>query len=227
MAGAAPSSSPWPCSRCTFLNPPSRLFSCQVCLSPSSPSAAAVSSSSPPRWSCRACTFDNRAERHSCEVCGARPALASTILADAGVALAEEPSSGPDANPPVGPSVSSISRLHRCGDKRDLDAEACTSVEDHRSREKLARKEAASIPVGAPFVLCACSIFLSSFFGVTNDVCTFHLTFTRMGFPFRTPAPRRRRRLGLAIRAGARRSLLAFPTPTPTFPWFFTRNASD
>ncbi|CAA7409137.1 unnamed protein product [Spirodela intermedia] len=147
MAGAAPSSSPWPCSRCTFLNPPSRLFSCLVCLSPSSASAAAVSSSSPPRWSCRACTFDNLAGLHSCEVCGTTPALTSTILVDDGATLVEEPSSGPDANPPVGPSVGSVFQLRRCGDKRDLDAETCVSMDDHRSREKLARNEAGSIPV--------------------------------------------------------------------------------
>ncbi|XP_078428702.1 uncharacterized protein LOC144700961 [Wolffia australiana] len=57
--------SPWPCSRCTFLNPPSRLFSCQLCQSPSSPS----SSSSSAKWACNACTLQNPQEFRSCQAC--------------------------------------------------------------------------------------------------------------------------------------------------------------
>ena len=62
-------SSPWPCSRCTFLNPPLQQASCQVCFLPFSPLSSA-SSSSPPNWSCKACTFINSSDRPSCEICG-------------------------------------------------------------------------------------------------------------------------------------------------------------
>ncbi|XP_068656611.1 uncharacterized protein [Aristolochia californica] len=72
--------SSWACSYCTYLNPPTQKFSCEVCLTPSLPVASVSSSSSlspspslaSSQWSCKACTFINTYDSESCEVCGTR-----------------------------------------------------------------------------------------------------------------------------------------------------------
>ncbi|KAK9155680.1 hypothetical protein Sjap_003160 [Stephania japonica] len=67
----------WPCSKCTFLNPPSQKHNCQICLSPSSPSSTPSSSSSSLTWPCKACTFSNPLRSHACDVCGTPKPLSS------------------------------------------------------------------------------------------------------------------------------------------------------
>ena len=72
----------WPCSSCTFLNPPSQKSNCQICLTPfssssSSSSLSLSSSSSPPKWACKACTFLNSYSRSNCEICDTRSSLSS------------------------------------------------------------------------------------------------------------------------------------------------------
>ncbi|CAO2823647.1 unnamed protein product [Amaranthus hypochondriacus] len=67
-------SSSWSCPKCTFLNPPSQLSSCQICLTPfSHPSPS--SSSSPLKWACKACTFLNSYSRSNCEICDTRNSI--------------------------------------------------------------------------------------------------------------------------------------------------------
>ncbi|XP_074592743.1 uncharacterized protein LOC141848593 [Curcuma longa] len=117
---AASSSSSWACNRCTFINPPSRTSSCQVCLSPvpvassSSPSLSSSSStlSDVSRWSCRACTFSNPTAASACEVCGT-PAVLPSSRASLLAELEPEPCELAD------PAIGRIFRpLRRCGTKR-------------------------------------------------------------------------------------------------------------
>ncbi|CAJ1941366.1 unnamed protein product [Sphenostylis stenocarpa] len=71
----------WACKKCTFVNPPSQKWECQICLSSSSPTGP--SSSSPPKWSCKGCTFLNPYNNPSCEVCDTRcPVLSLSNLND-------------------------------------------------------------------------------------------------------------------------------------------------
>lgn len=72
--------SSWNCSKCTFKNPPSQKFACQICLSPQ-PTSFTSQIITKPKWSCQACTFLNKYDEDNCEICGSRAsaALLSTV----------------------------------------------------------------------------------------------------------------------------------------------------
>ncbi|GMH05296.1 hypothetical protein Nepgr_007136 [Nepenthes gracilis] len=96
----------WTCTRCTFVNPQSQKSTCEICLSPqlpppppqpplTSPShslslssqvphppISSSSSSSPPKWSCKACTFLNPYNISNCQVCDTRASLSSLSTID-------------------------------------------------------------------------------------------------------------------------------------------------
>lgn len=79
-----PSPMSWTCKKCTFLNPPSQISECQICLSsPPSPSQSPSSSSSSPKWSCKACTLFNSYKNSTCNLCSTqRPVLSISNLHD-------------------------------------------------------------------------------------------------------------------------------------------------
>ncbi|XP_010929548.1 uncharacterized protein [Elaeis guineensis] len=126
----------WACSKCTFLNPASQKYTCEICFSPSaaSPSSPSSSSSSSIRWSCRACTFSNPSGAASCEMCGGTRTAPSSAFLD----LDLEPDEL--SNPSIG---SVFLPLQRCGSKRRGPAPA----ESDRRDEKVARKDVVSSPV--------------------------------------------------------------------------------
>ncbi|KDP20734.1 hypothetical protein JCGZ_21205 [Jatropha curcas] len=69
----------WTCKKCTFINSPSPKPTCQICLSPASPSLLSPSSSQQDteKWACKACTFLNSYKSTSCEICCTRQSVSS------------------------------------------------------------------------------------------------------------------------------------------------------
>ncbi|KAL7088655.1 hypothetical protein ACP275_13G141200 [Erythranthe tilingii] len=79
--------SSWTCSKCTFINPPSRNSSCEICLSVQPQpllTSSSSSSQSGSKWSCSSCTFLNPYRSTICEICGTRASasLLSTFEID-------------------------------------------------------------------------------------------------------------------------------------------------
>uniref|UniRef100_A0A1J3F732 Tyrosyl-DNA phosphodiesterase 2 n=1 Tax=Noccaea caerulescens TaxID=107243 RepID=A0A1J3F732_NOCCA len=118
---AMSSSSSWSCSKCTFLNSPSRKLNCMICLTPvplpsSSPTPLSVSSNDEPKWACKGCTFLNTYKNSACDICGTRSPTSSLLgfddLTDSGL----ESSNNPDC------SVGSVFfPLRRCSKRKAMD----------------------------------------------------------------------------------------------------------
>ncbi|XP_059834906.1 calpain-15 isoform X1 [Hypanus sabinus] len=70
--GAMATTSEWPCTRCTFLNP-SMLRQCSICEAPRErPDFSDILrlSTEEPQWACSRCTLRNSVNKSQCDVCG-------------------------------------------------------------------------------------------------------------------------------------------------------------